>query len=344
MSRSSPKNLTAAKRFRGSSTALVLGFDVGGTKFSVSLGNVSGKIFTSLRQPAQVARGPQDALIRLKAMGHELLSRTNILPQQIHAIGIAAPGPIDQETGELFSQPNAPGWDRVPLQRTIAEEFRRPTFLENDANACAVAEWMFGAGRELGGKSRCHTLAYLTFSTGIGAGLIINGQLHRGASGDAGEVGHHVLDPEGPLCGCGHRGCFEAFCGGCGIARQMREVVAKRRTSLLLRLAKGQPENLCIEILLEAAKRSDPLALEIFDRVGFRAAQGIGNLINILNPDVVALGTIPLHCGKYFFEPLRKYLPRFAWPRPLKAVCIVPCALGKRIGNLSAICAALVHL
>ncbi len=319
---------------------MILGFDVGGSKFSVCLGTERAKILACLRAPADVVRGSKDALERLKAMGHDILCRENVSIRQIQAIGIAAPGPIDAKTGKMIYQPNAPGWSRVPLRRTIAREFRRPTFLENDANACAVAEWKFGAGH----SKKDLTLAYLTFSTGIGAGLIINGKLHRGATGDAGEVGHHVLDSNGPLCGCGHRGCFEAFCSGSGIARKIRESVKTNPRSLLLTLADGDPKNLRVEILLAAAKRHDKLALEIFDRVGFRAAQGIGNLINILNPDVIALGTIPTHCGKFFFTPLRKYLPQFAWPRPLVACRIVPSALGDRIGNLGALSAAILHL
>lgn len=318
---------------------MILGFDVGGNKLSVCLGNARGQILARLRAPAKVHLGASRALAHLKKMGHEILRSEKVSPRKIAAIGIAAPGPIDARTGEMIFQPNAPGWTRVPLRRAIAEEFCRPTFLENDANACAVAEWKFGAGR----ARKNLTLAYLTFSTGIGAGLILGGQLHRGATGDAGEVGHQVLDPDGPLCGCGHRGCFEAFCSGSGIARQMRETVHAHPRSLLMKLANGEPKNLRVEVLLAAAQRRDPLALKIFDRVGFRAAQGIGNLVNIFNPHVITLGTIPTHCGKYFFSPLRKYLPLFAWARPLAACRIVPTALGERVGDLGAICAAMIH-
>jgi glucokinase len=317
----------------------LLGIDIGGTKTSVCVADDRGRIRASERI-AMRAREATDAYARrLADLCRAVLRKAAVKLSGIKAIGIAAPGPMNVRKGVLIAPPNNPGWHNVPIVAMVRRSLRRPVFLNNDANACALAEACFG------GHRGARNLIYLTFSTGMGGGIIANGELVQGCTDAGGEVGHQVLDPEGPECGCGQRGCWEAYVGGRRVAERLRQRIrdGKLRTGMI-EMAGGDIGKIDLPILAAAARAGDPLAVEEWDRFTERAAHGIGNLIMCLNPEVIVLGTIAIHAGDFLLAPVRQKLARYAWPWPLKACRIVPSALGDRIGDLSAVAVALAGL
>jgi glucokinase len=241
--------------------------------------------------------------------------------------------------GSLIAPPNLPGWIQVPIRDLCARRFQRPLFLQNDANAAALAEFRFGSCRG------CANLVYLTLSTGVGAGVLTGGRLLQGASDLGGEIGHHVLDRNGPPCPCGQRGCFEIYCGGLSVANRIRERIAAGAQSVLPTLAGGSCERIDFKRLVQAARSGDPLALEFWTEFIERLAQALGTAIMLYNPEAILLGTIAIHTGDFLLEPLRRALPRYCWPSSL-AACrrIEASALGTTIGDLAALAIVLDHM
>lgn len=313
----------------------ILAVDVGGTKIGVAAVTSDGAIAAPSRMATDPAVPPEAVLAEIVECGRAVFAEAGWSMDELHAVGVAAPGPIDLNRGVMICPPNLPSWDGVPLVRWFEEAFRRPVRMDNDANGGALAEWMFGAGAGL------RDVIYLTMSTGIGGGIILDGRLYRGATGDAGEVGHHVLDLRGPVCGCGQRGCFEAYCSGSHVARWLREVLRDRPDEGMMQVVGGDAGRLRFEVLRDAAQAGDPLALEMWNDYALRLAQGLGSLVNIFNPEMIALGTIAVHSGDFLLDPVRKYLGQFAWPRARAACRIVPSTLGSRIGDLGAAAIAL---
>jgi glucokinase len=238
---------------------------------------------------------------------------------------------LDTKTGIVYSPPNLPGWDALPLKAIIEAEFHIPTIIENDANAGALAEWRFGGGRGY------NYVLYMTMSTGIGGGIVVNGQVYHGANDSAGEVGHQILLPNGPICGCGKRGCLEALCSGPAIARRAQAAIREQPQTLLLALADGHIERVRSEHVLEAARSGDPLAISIMEETAYYMGWGIANLVNVLNPEIVLIGTIAVAAGDLLLNPIRRTVAEMAMQRPAEAVQIMPAQLGDSVGDLAAI-------
>src|SRR5579872_455891 len=200
----------------------ILGLDIGGTKCAVVLVNARMRMVDRISFPTRPQRGWKAVLKQLFDTIDEITARNRLIPGSIRKAGISCGGPLDSRRGLILSPPNLLGWKRVPVVRLLKRKLGCPVRLENDANACAVAEWKFGAGRG------CRNLVFLTFGTGLGAGLILNGRLYRGANDMAGEAGHIRLSAKGPV-GYGKRGSFEGFCSGGGLARMtgVREITAR---------------------------------------------------------------------------------------------------------------------
>jgi len=317
----------------------LIGIDIGGTKTSVCLSDEKGDILASTRMSTN-SREPLESYYRqLDGLCGEMCRQAGGTYAQIDAVGISAPGPLDVKRGVLIEPPNNPGWRDVPIVEVVRQNTGRPVFFNNDANACALAEQYFGSHRG------AQNLVYLTFSTGMGGGIIVNGQLLQGVTDTGGEVGHHVVDIDGPVCGCGMRGCFEAFCGGRNLAERLRRDIAARsiQTSIV-KHAGGQIESIDARAFFAAAREGDPYALAEWEQFTDRLAQGVGNLIMILNPEVVILGTMAVREDDFVMQPLKAKLPKYTWKWPLEACQIVPSSLGGRIGDLSAIAVALVGL
>ena len=315
----------------------VVGIDIGGTKLATVVADSSGHILGKVRKPTLSERGPEYALDLLFDMVRETVSLAGLEQDAISAIGVSCGGPLDTKTGIVYSPPNLPGWDALPLKTKLESEFQVPVTIENDANASALAEYRFGGGR--GYKA----VLYMTMSTGIGGGIVIDGHIYHGANDSAGEVGHQILLPDGPLCGCGKRGCLEALCSGPAIARRAQATIqaqiteAKTSAKMLLNLAGGHIEEVKSEHVLTAARTGDALALQLINETAYYMGWGIANLVNILNPDIVLLGTIAIAAGDLLLDPIRKTVSEFAMPRPAEAVKIAPAQLGEALGDLAAI-------
>ncbi|NCC50668.1 MAG: ROK family protein [Spartobacteria bacterium] len=318
-----------------SSPMQLLGIDIGGTKTSVCVGTEKGEIRFSKRMPSRTPEGPQRWAERTFALIDEVLAECGLGLEDMAAIGMSAPGPLSVKKGALLDAPNMTDWGTVAVVPMFEGHLGRRVHMNNDANAAALAEWMFGAYKGADG------LIYLTMSTGLGAGIIANGALLQGISDSAGEVGYHVLDPGGPVSPCGHRGSFEAFCGGKNVADQLRARIAEERIdTAILRHAGGDPAAIDFKALTAAVREGDPFAQEVWDGYIAHLAQGIGNLMMIINPEVIVLGTIAIHAGALLFDPLREQLPAFVIPSALAACRVVPSSLGPRIGDMAALALA----
>ena len=311
----------------------VVGVDIGGTKLATVVADTTGNILNKVRKPTLAEKGPEYALQLLFDMVHETIGLASLERTAISAIGVSCGGPLDTKTGIVYSPPNLPGWDALPLKAQLESEFQIPVTIENDANASALAEYRFGGGRGY------NAVLYMTMSTGIGGGIVLDGQVYHGANDSAGEVGHQILLPDGPPCGCGKRGCLEALCSGPAIARRAQAAVRNERAAAtaLLDLAGGRIEDVKSEHVLEAARRGDDLALQLVEETGYYMGWGIANLVNILNPDIVLLGTIAIAAGDLLLNPIRKTVAEFAMTRPAEAVKIAPAQLGEALGDLAAI-------
>src|SRR5579859_1914906 len=212
---------------RKSGKGFILGLDIGGTKCAVVLGDEKIRIYDRISFLTQPQEGLKPTLKRLFGAVNEILERNGLSPRAIRKAGISCGGPLDSRKGLILLPPHLPGWDKVPLVRLLRQKLGCPIRLENDANACALAEWKFGAGRG------CRNIVFLTFGTGLGAGLILDGRLYNGTNDMAGEAGHIRLAADGPV-GYGKKGSFEVFCSGAGIAQ-----LAKREAVRLLRRGKA---------------------------------------------------------------------------------------------------------
>ena len=314
----------------------VVGIDIGGTKLATVVADKTGHILGNVRKPTHSEKGPEYAIDLLFDMVREVVSQVGLEQTSISAIGVSCGGPLDTKTGIVYSPPNLPGWDALPLKALLESEFQVPVIIENDANASALAEFRFGGGR---GYS---AVLYMTMSTGIGGGIVIDGQVYHGANDSAGEVGHQILLPNGPRCGCGKRGCLEALCSGPAIARRAQAALQKQRKggkspTALLTLADGRIKAVKSEHVLAAARTGDALALELVQETAYYMGWGIANLVNILNPDIVLLGTIAVAAGDLLLDPIRETVSKFAMTRPAEAVHIAPAQLGDALGDLAAV-------
>ena len=309
----------------------VVGLDIGGTKLAAVVSNKNGNILQKVRKPTESDKGPRHAVQLLLAMVDEVIGLADLQREDISGIGVSCGGPLDTKTGIIYSPPNLPGWDALPLKEMIESEFHIPTIIENDANASALAEARFGGGRGY------DYVLYMTMSTGIGGGIVANGEIYHGANDSAGEVGHQILLPDGPLCGCGKYGCLEALCSGPAIARRAQEAIANQPHTKILALADGEINSVKSEHVLQAARNGDALGMALVEETAYYMGWGIANLVNILNPEIVLLGTIAVAAGDMLLEPIRRTVTEMAMQRPLEAVKIMPAELGDSIGDLAAI-------
>ena len=309
----------------------LLGLDIGGTKLAVVVADWNGNILHKVRRPTEAGRGPEAVVATLVDMSREVMARAALTTADVAGVGVSCGGPLDTGTGVVYAPPNLPGWDEVPLKAWLERAVPLPVFVENDANAGALAEWSFGAGRGF------RHMVYMTMSTGIGGGIILDGRLYRGPNDTAGEVGHMTIVEDGPACGCGKRGCLESLCSGPSIARRARERAQGTPGSILAELADGDLERVTAETVMEAARKSDPCAREIVDETARYMATGLGNIVNILNPEIIVIGTILVKAGDLLLEPIRNYLRGETWSRVYDTVRVVPAELGDAVGDLAAI-------
>ena len=319
----------------GAPQDLVLGLDVGGTKLAAGVVTGSGRVLSMEVAPSRVQDGPDTMIARHLDLGRAAVAAAGVSWEQVRAVGIACGGPLDPFRGVIQSPPGLPGWDDVPLVRTVEAALQRPTVVDNDATACAIAEWWFGAGRERGVRN----LVYLTISTGVGGGLILDGRVYRGAAGNAGELGHLTIDYLGRQCGCGRRGCLEAYASGPQIAARARERLAEGRDSSLAAL----PEITARDVA-EAAATGDPVASEVWDETTAMLGSAVANILDVFNPDLVVLGGGVTRSGDRLLGPVRDMGLRQAMPPARNAADVVLAGLGDELGVVSAATVAFERL
>jgi len=315
----------------------VMGVDIGGTKIALCLSLSDGTLISSTRV-SNHDRAPEDVLPELAAAGKKLLEDAKIGPGELRAIGIGSPSPMDWHKGIILGPFNMPQWKHVAIRDFFAETFGTEAFFDNDANAAGLAEWLFGAGQ------KTQNMLYLTMSTGIGAGIIVNGRMLRGKDNFGGEVGHMVLDPAGPVCTCGLHGDYEAYCGGKAIALRLQEELKDKPDSAIMKAADGKVENIDMKALEIAVRAGDAYACKIWNDMIERNAQAMGMLMNIFNPEIIALGTIAIRTGDLFMKPLLERVGKYSWPQMRSACSIVTSKLGGSVGELSGVAVALYSL
>ena len=308
----------------------VLGIDIGGTKLAAGVVDADGKMLERGEVPTLAHEGPEPVLERIVGLGRDLLARAAARKEPAQRIGIGCAGPVDLKAGKVFNPPNLPGWSEVSLVRLIESALGLPAILENDANAAALGEFRYGAGR--GARS----LVYFTVSTGIGGGIILDGKVWHGLKYAAGEVGHMTVCPDGPACGCGNRGCLEAMASGPSIARRAREVVASGRPTRLCEIPK--PTSADVVCL---AQKGDAVAREVWDEAVRYLGIGVAAAITILAPERIVLGGGVTKAGDFLFEPLRAEVRRRVKLVPVESVPILPAALGPDVGILGAAAVAM---
>ncbi len=313
----------------------VLAADLGGTQIRVALCDVQGQILRRLARPTQAAEGPEAVIRRLIEAIGETIGDTPVA--QVIGAGIVAPGPLDPIAGIILDPPNLPGWHNVPLRNIISAHFGLPTFLGNDANLAALAEYTFGAGR---GRP---DMIYLTISTGVGSGIIVDGRLLLGAHGLGAEAGHMIVNPDGPLCGCGHHGCLEAYASGTAITRDIVTRIKAGKKTRISKMVGGDPTKVDARVIAEAAKLGDKLAIRAFRRAGRNLGIGITNLLRLFNPTMIVLGGSVAKAGPLLLDPMwaaiKEYTPQIYW----EGLAIVPAALGDDVGLLGAVALVLTQ-
>ncbi|AEC02821.1 ROK family protein [Parasphaerochaeta coccoides] len=319
---------------------IVVGIDIGGTKCAVSLGDVTDATYEIfVKMPVRQTRDytVQGMLEQcVKDIQSCIAERPDSPPV---AVGISCGGPLDSRHGLILSPPNLPGWDSVPIRDFIASRTGLPTWLCNDANAGALAEWHYGAGKG------CDSMVFLTFGTGLGAGLILDGRLYVGANDMAGEVGHIRLAPTGPP-GYGKKGSFEGFCSGGGIALQAqahaREWLAEGKKTLLC-TDESTITAISARTVGEAAQQGDPLAVSIMTTVGRKLGLGLSVIMDILNPERIIIGGIFQRSYDYIWPEASRVLAAESLALNAEACTVMPAALKENIGDVSALISAYYH-
>ena len=311
-------------------TTTVLAIDIGGTKLAAGIVDGSGSILARGEVPTLAAEGPERVLDRIVRLANDVLGAPGGSADAIQRIGIGCAGPVDRQAGLILNPPNLPGWVRVPLVERIEKALGRPAVLENDANAAALGEFRYGAGK---GAS---SLVYLTVSTGIGGGIILDGKIWHGVKDGAGEVGHMTLLPDGPLCGCGNRGCLEALASGPAIARRAREALATERPSRL-----REAGDFTAADVVRLAQEGDALAAQVWDETVRYLGLGVAAIVTILAPGRVVIGGGVAKAGDFLFAPLRREVRRRVTLVAVESVPILPAALGPDVGILGAAAVAL---
>lgn len=314
---------------------MYIGFDIGGTKCAVCIGRETEGGIEILDKKIIST----DLTVSPYEMIDKMYSAAKTMTDDVDVIGISCGGPLSSIKGVIMSPPNLIGWDNIEIVRYLKEKYSVSAYLENDANACAVAEWKYGAGKG------CRNMIFMTFGTGLGAGLILDGKLYRGTNDMAGEAGHIRLNEFGPI-GYGKAGSFEGFCSGNGIAQMGRNLAQEK-----LQMGKSVSfckdysmiDNITAKVIAECANKGDEDAISIYSTCGKMLGKGLSVLIDILNPEIIVLGSIFQRCEHLLREPMEKVLEKECLTYSLKACKVVPAELKENIGDYAALAVATMN-
>jgi len=316
--------------------AFWIGVDIGGTKTAVVLSSGLPGVHSRVEFPTRPEQGPNQALRQIETAIAQIITSNSIGPQELRCIGVSCGSPLDRHTGVIQAPPNLPTWVDIPICKILEGRFAVECQLENDANAGAVAEHRFGAGRGT------ESMVFLTLGTGIGAGMILNGQIYHGASDLAGEIGHVRLTSKGPI-GYGKIGSVEGWSSGQGMALTavgtIRDALLRgQTTSLESHLEEGTLTSRNIGM---AARLGDAIALRIVRQTGRRLGAALAILVDIVNPECIVVGGLAVHLGDILLTPARQVLEREALSASVSICDVVPASLGESIGDIAALCVAM---
>jgi len=309
---------------------LVLGIDLGGTKILTAVVNAQGKMLSRERNVTPAAGGAPAIIQAMLESAERALEQAGIQKSALQAIGIGVAGISNPDTGILFTSPNLPGIRDFHIRDAITAGLGTTTFVINDANAAALGEYHFGAGR--GAR---HFL-YITVSTGIGGGIIVDGEIYSGATGIAGEVGHMTIDDNGPPCHCGNRGCWETLASGTAIAREARRRIREGAGTSITDYVEGNVDKVTARQIHAAAEQGDRLAQELIGETGYYLGVGLANLINIFNPELIIIGGGLSNIGDMLLGPAIKTAGERSFQKAFEAVRFVTAELGGNSGVLGA--------
>lgn len=312
---------------------LYLGVDLGGSNISAALLTARGKIVRLEKTQTLAEEGPDKVIRRIVGLIRSLQKNAGIQARNVAAIGIGAPGIIDIGRGVVLSSPNLPGWKNIPLRRKLQAAFKRPVIIENDANVAAYGEKWQGAG------AGYQDLVVYTLGTGIGGGIILGGEIYHGHCFGAGEIGHHTILPDGPICGCGNRGCLEALASGTAIGRAACQALQSGEVntdSPLHRLCHGESTLVTAKMVFQAAAKGDPVAKRVIEDAARYLGIGIANIVNVLNPELIIIGGGVSIAGEALLRPVRAEVKRRALKDNLACVKIVGATLADQAGVIGA--------
>ncbi|MEU3448079.1 ROK family transcriptional regulator [Streptomyces thermolilacinus] len=302
---------------------IVIGVDFGHTHLRVAVGNLAHQVLAEESEPLDVDASSAEGFDRAEQLVKRLIEATGIGPEKVIGVGLGVPGPIDVSSGTLGSTSILPGWSGINPSQELSARLGVPVYVDNDANLGALGEMVWGAGRGV------RDLAYIKVASGVGAGLVIDGQIYRGPGGTAGEIGHITLDESGPVCRCGNRGCLETF--------------AAARYVLPL-LQPGHGPDLTMERVVQLAREGDPGCRRVIADVGRHIGSGVANLCNLLNPSRVVLGGDLAEAGELVLAPIRDSVSRYAIPSAARQLAVAPGALGGRAEVLGALALVLSEM
>lgn len=306
--------------------------DIGGTKTAVVIASNPPELLSRVEFPTLPANGPDDAIRKIQAAIRESMAFCGVRPESLAAIGVSCGGPLDRVSGVIQAPPNLPTWDNVPLKDILQKEFSVPCNVENDANAGAVAEHRYGAGKGT------QNMVFMTMGTGLGSGIIIEGRLYRGASEMGGEIGHLRLTRSGPV-GYNKAGSAEGWASGGGMVQVAAKLLAAQEKRGGVSSLRSHAE-LTARDIADAAQHGDALAQKIIRLTGTKLGEVLAVVIDILNPERIVIGGLAMRLGESLLGPARKVVQREALAQAAVACQILPAQLGERIGDVAALCVA----
>jgi len=312
----------------------IVGVDLGGTNIVSLLMTGKGEIVGRDTRPTLAKEGKDKALSQIvnsvKRILEESETKLGISSKSIIGLGIGSPGPLSIKKGLIHFAPNLAGWTNVPLVDILRDKLALPIFLENDANAAALGEWWRGAGKDV------DNLVLLTLGTGIGGGIIIQGEVLHGAWDTAAEIGHMIIHEGGLVCGCGKKGCLEAYASATGVIKRTLAAIREGKKSILADAVKNRWENITCQLVYKAAEKGDSLSRWIVEETARYLGIGIASIVNVLNPEMVILSGGMIAAGALIFKPVRKYARENALAAAIERVEIVPAALSGNSGAIGA--------
>lgn len=308
----------------------VLTVDLGGTKIMAAVLLPDGEVLSRNYCLTMADKGPEVVIDRILSAVNGAMTQAELKTSDFIGLGIAAAGILDIKRGIVTTSPNLPRWQNVPLRDILAEKLGIVTYIINDANAAALGEHRFGGGRGFG------NMIYLTVSTGIGGGIIVDGKLYSGADGCAGELGHMTIEVDGPQCNCGNFGCLEALASGWAVAREAKTRIKQGEKSSIIELADGRLESITAETVAVAARRGDRLAADIVREAANYLGVGFANFVNIFNPELIVIGGGLSKMGDMLLKPARRVLKERAFKLPARTVRLARARLGSNAGIIGA--------